>query len=92
MVEQKLKNVQLDVRKKRSLAEARVRNQRMEEERRAVEKNGSISSSRGGGVDFTGGGGDGAMGGGDLSEEGMRWQMQIQEDVSIIIFVYLLCA
>jgi hypothetical protein len=84
MVEQKFKNVQLDVRKKRSLAEARVRERRMEEERRALEKGGTRGNTNtGSGVNSSGGGS--AMGGGDLSEEGMRWQMQIQEDVSIIV-------
>ena len=28
------------------------------------------------------GGGGGGIGGGNMTEEGMRWQMQIQEDVS----------
>ncbi len=84
MVEQKFKNVMLDVRKKKSLKEARVRERRMEEERRVLETNGTsnISSRGSGGVDLNGGG---VVGGGDLSEEGRRWQMQIQEDVSIIV-------
>lgn len=82
MVEQKFKNVMLDVRKKKSLAEAKNRERRMEEERRVLENNGTSQYNRGisGGVDLNGGGG--VMGGGDLSEEGRRWQMQIQEDVS----------
>lgn len=80
MVEQKFKNVMLDVRKKKSLAEAKQRERRMEEERRVLENNGTNSGYRGS-VDLNGGG----VGGGDLSEEGRRWQMQIQEDVSIIV-------
>ena len=76
MVEQTFKNVLLDVRKKKSLEEARGRQKRMEEERRVLE----TKSKSGGGMDFNGDGGP--MGGGDLSEEGRRWQMQIQEDVS----------
>ena len=78
MVEQTFKNVLLDVRKKKSLEEARGRQKRMEEERRVLE----TKSKSGGGMDFNGDGGP--MGGGDLSEEGRRWQMQIQEDVSTI--------
>ena len=96
MVEQTFKNVQLDVRKKRSLAEARVRERRMEEERRALEKTrgNSIAANGGGFVDLSGAGSS-AMGGGDLSEEGMRWQMKIQEDVSccyisLLFIVYLI--
>lgn len=73
MVEQKFKHVMLDVKKRRSLAEARVREARMEEERRAIERN-----SRGSGRSGSGG----FVGGGDMTDEGMRWQMQIQEDVS----------
>ena len=80
MVEQKYKNVMLDVRKRKGVAEARTRERRMEEERRVLETNGSRGSN---GVDLNGGGG--GVGGGDLSEEGVRWQMQIQEDVSIIV-------
>eukprot|EP00984_Skeletonema_dohrnii_P001525 scaffold486_cov148-Skeletonema_dohrnii-CCMP3373.AAC.6 len=75
MVEQKYKNVMLDVRKRKGLAEARRRERRMEEERRVLETNGSRGSH---GVDLNGGGS--GVGGGDLSEEGVRWQMQIQED------------
>eukprot|EP00985_Skeletonema_marinoi_P027571 scaffold22891_cov151-Skeletonema_marinoi.AAC.6 len=75
MVEQKYKNVMLDVRKRKGVAEARRRERRMEEERRVLETNGSRGSN---GVDLNGGGG--GVGGGDLSEEGVRWQMQIQED------------
>jgi len=95
MVEQTFKNVQLDVRKKRSLAEARVRERRMEEERRALEKTrGNSNAANGGGFVDLSGAGSSAMGGGDLSEEGMRWQMQIQEDVSCcytsLLFIFYL--
>ena len=65
LVEQQFKNVQLDVKRKRGLAEARQREAaRMEEEEKERKR-------RAGGA-----------GGEDMTEEGMRWQMQIQEDVS----------
>ena len=85
MVEQKFKNVQLDVRQKKSLAEAKVREARMEEERRRIEQQRNNGGQRG--IDLMGGGGAGGnaaagIGGGNMTEEGMRWQMQIQEDVS----------
>lgn len=78
MVEQTFKNVLLDVRKKKSLEEARGRERTMmeEERRRGLEM--KYKSGAAGGVDDL----NGAVGGGDLSEEGRRWQMQIQEDVS----------
>ena len=87
MVEQRFKNVLLDVRKKKSLEEARGRERRMEEEqRRGLEHS---KNKSGGGLDLNGlDGGGGGVGGGDLSEEGRRWQMQIQEDVSIYIIHY----
>mmetsp|Transcript_28097 Transcript_28097/g.67685 ORF Transcript_28097/g.67685 Transcript_28097/m.67685 type:complete len:298 (+) Transcript_28097:117-1010(+) len=63
LVEQQFKNVQLDVKRKRGLAEARQREAaRMEEEEKERKR-------RAGGA-----------GGEDMTEEGMRWQMQIQED------------
>eukprot|EP00986_Skeletonema_menzelii_P017549 scaffold20344_cov97-Skeletonema_menzelii.AAC.1 len=79
MVEQTFKNVLLDVRKKKSLEEARGRERTMmeEERRRGLEM--KYKSGAAAGVDDLNGG---AVGGGDLSEEGRRWQMQIQEDVS----------
>lgn len=91
MVEQKFKNVQLDVRQKKSLAEAKVREARMEEERRRIEQQQQQQRNNNGqrGIDLMGGGGAGGnaavagIGGGNImTEEGMRWQMQIQEDVS----------
>jgi hypothetical protein len=89
MVEQKFKNVQLDVRQRKSLAEAKVREARMEEERRRIEQQQQQRNNGGGGqrgIDLMGGGGAGGnaagIGGGNMTEEGMRWQMQIQEDVS----------
>ena len=90
MVEQKFKNVQLDVRQRKSLAEAKVREARMEEERRRIEQRQQQRNNNGGGgqrgIDLMGGGGAGGnaagIGGGNMTEEGMRWQMQIQEDVS----------
>lgn len=81
MVEERLKSVQLEVRRKKNLEEQRVREQQREEERRMLERG---AGGGGGGVDLTGGGG---VGGGDLTEEGRRWQMQIQEDVSGSLFV-----
>ena len=66
MVEQQFKNVQLDVQRKRSVAEAKQREAvRMEEEERERKRRG--------------------MGGEDATEEGMRWQMQIHEDVSFCL-------
>ena len=63
LVEQHFKNVQLDVKRKRSLAEAMQRDAaRMEEEEGKKKRE---------------------MGGEDMMAEGMRWQMQIQEDVSV---------
>ena len=71
MVEQQFKNVQLDVKRKRGLAEARQREAvRMEEEEKERKRRGD----RGG------------LGGDDMTEEGMRWQMQIQEDVSVLFY------
>lgn len=79
LVEQQFKNVQLDVKRKRSLAEVRQREVvRMEEEERERKRR-----ENKGGVGGIGGGGEGEM-----TEEGMRWQMQIQEDVSFIIILY----
>ncbi len=73
MVEQQFKNVQLDVKRKRGLAEARQREAlRMEEEEKERKRRGD----RGG------------LGGEDMTEEGMRWQMQIQEDVSLFFYLY----
>jgi len=63
LVEQQFKNVQLDTKRKRGLAEVRqreaVRMQEDEKERKRREK---------------------GPGGEDMTEEGMRWQMQVQED------------
>ena len=88
MVEQKFKNVQLDVRQRKSLAEAKVREARMAEERRRIEQQQQRNNGGQRGVldsnDFMGGGG-GGIGGGNMTEEGRRWQMQIQEDVSFQI-------
>lgn len=61
MVEQQFRQVQLDVKRKRSLAE--VRQREAEEEEREGRR------TQGGAEDT-------------MTEEGMRWQMQIQEDVS----------
>jgi hypothetical protein len=66
LVEQQFKNVQLDVKRKRGLAEAMQRDAvRIEEEEADRRKKRE-------------------MGGGEnnMMAEGMRWQMQIQEDVS----------
>ena len=65
LVEQQFKNVQLDVKRKRSMAEAMQRDAaRTEEEEKERGQRG--------------------MGGGeDMMAEGKRWQMQIQEDVSV---------
>ena len=62
LVEQQFKNVQLDVKRKRGMAEAMQRDAaaRVEEEEK-----------------------ERRMGGEDMTAEGIRWQMQIQEDVSI---------
>ena len=70
LVEQQYKNVQLDVKRKRGLTEARQREAvRMEEEEKERKRRGNNN-------DGFGGSGD------DVSEGAMRWQMQIQEDVS----------
>mmetsp|Transcript_14008 Transcript_14008/g.30419 ORF Transcript_14008/g.30419 Transcript_14008/m.30419 type:complete len:295 (+) Transcript_14008:88-972(+) len=62
LVEQQFKNVQLDVKRKRSLAEVRHREvARMDEEEKERKRREK------GGAD-------------EMTEEGMRWQMQIQED------------
>lgn len=73
LVEQQFKNVQLDVKRKRSLAEVKQRELvRMEEEEK--ERKRRENAGLGGGI-------GGVMGGeGKMTEEGMRWQMQIQED------------
>ena len=72
LVEQQYKNVQLDVKRKRGLAEARQREAvRMEEEEKE-------RTRRGNNNDGFGGSGE------DMSEGAMRWQMQIQEDVSYL--------
>ena len=69
LVEQQFKNVQLDVRRRRSAAEARqreaVRTEEEERERRRREDMGLKG-----------------LGDEGMTEEGIRWQMQIQEDVS----------
>jgi len=63
LVEQQFKNAQLDVKRKRSLAEVRQREMgRMEEEERERKRR------------------EKGVGGEEMTEEGMRWQMQIQED------------
>ncbi len=73
LVEQQFKNVQLDVKRKRSMAEAMQRDAaRMEEEEKERGQRG--------------------IGGKDMMAEGMRWQMQIQEDVSVArgVKIYLM--
>lgn len=85
LVEQQYKNVQLDVKRKRGLAEARQREAvRMEEEEKERKRRGNNNDGFGGS-------------GEDMSEGAMRWQMQIQEDVSYVLvaepnlwFCYLL--
>ena len=85
LVEQQYKNVQLDVKRKRGLAEARQREAvRMEEEEKERKRRGNNNDGFGGS-------------GEDMSEGAMRWQMQIQEDVSYVFvaepnlwFCYLL--
>mmetsp|Transcript_18586 Transcript_18586/g.34419 ORF Transcript_18586/g.34419 Transcript_18586/m.34419 type:complete len:302 (-) Transcript_18586:287-1192(-) len=72
LVEQQFKTLQLDVKRKRGLAEVRARE--AEEERMGRNNRGGIS-----GVGGVGGGGGGDVDGA-MTEEGMRWQMQIQED------------
>jgi len=66
LVEQQFRNLQLDVKRKRSLAEVRqrevVRMEEEERERRRREEN------------------KGGVGEEEMTEEGMQWQMQIQED------------
>jgi len=78
LVEQQFKTLQLDVKRKRGLAEVRARE--AEEERMGRNNRGGVGVGVGVGGIIGGGGGDvdGAM-----TEEGMRWQMQIQEDVSV---------
>ena len=72
LVEQQYKNVQLDVKRKRGLAEARQREAvRMEEEEKERKRRGNNNDGFGGS-------------GEDMSEGAMRWQMQIQEDVSYL--------
>lgn len=69
LVEQRFKNVQLDAKRRRGLAEARVREAaRAEEEERERKR--------------VLGGANGLGGGEGMTEDAMRWQMQIQEDVS----------
>lgn len=69
LVEQQFKNVQLDVKRKRGLAEAKQREVvRMEEEEKERKRRGDTA----GGL------------GGDMSDSAMRYQMQIHEDVSIM--------
>ena len=85
MVEERLKRVQLEVRRKKNLEEQRMRERQREVDRQTLEQR-----SRGSGVvDLSGV----TVGGGDMTEEGRRWQMQIQEDVSFCVsFVYYLFA
>ena len=64
LVEQQFKNVQLDVKRKRGMAEA------MQRDAARVEEEEKERGQRG-------------MGGEDMMAEGKRWQMQIQEDVSV---------
>jgi len=71
MVEQQFKNVQLDVKRRRGLAEARQREAvRMEEEEKERKRRGNMGQGEGD----------------TMTEEGKRWQMQIQEDVSLSVF------
>ena len=73
LVEQQYKNVQLDVKRKRNLAEAKQRETvRLEEEEKERKRRGDTSGLLGGDQ--------------DISESAMKWQMQIQEDVSIYIY------
>ena len=75
LVEQQYKNVQLDVKRKRGLAEARQREAvRMEEEEKERKRRGNNNDGFGGS-------------GEDMSEGAMRWQMQIQEDVSYLLLI-----
>jgi len=78
LVEQQFKNVQLDVKRKRSMAEAMQRDAaRMEEEEK---ERGQRGMGRGE----------------DMMAEGKRWQMQIQEDVSVArgdeVFFFVTCS
>jgi hypothetical protein len=67
----------------------------MEEERRRIEQQQQQRNNVGQrGIDLGGGAGGNAVagiGGGNMTEEGMRWQMQIQEDVSFKFCFKYIC-
>ena len=77
LVEQQFKNVQLDVKRKRSLAEVKQRELvRMEEEEKERKRREQLGGGLGGAE-------------GEMTEEGMKWQMQIHEDVSIYLDTFV---